>query len=101
VQRDFGAFDAGFEIGRTLAQAGDGWFGGVDVGHKVSERVELVAELHDGTSDGAGHELVFDVGTRARLAGHFTLLASLGTDVANTGGPRNDVVSYLGLQLNL
>jgi len=101
VQRDFGAFDAGFDIGRTLAHSGDGWFGGVDVGHKVNERIELMAELHDETTDGDGHELVFDVGTRARLSEHFTLLASLGTDVENTSGPRNDVVSYLGLQLNL
>jgi len=101
VQRDFGAFDAGFDIGRTLAHAGDGWFGGIDVGRKVSERVELMAELHDETTDGDGHELVFDIGTRAKLSAHLTLLASLGTDVENTGGPRNDVVSYLGLQLNL
>jgi len=101
VQRDFGAFDAGFDIGRTLSQAGDGWFGGVDVGHKVNDRVELLAELHDEASDGDGHELVFNVGTRATLSEHLTLLASLGTDVENTSGPRNQVVSYLGLQLNL
>jgi hypothetical protein len=101
VQRDFGALDAGFDIGRTLAPAGDGWFGGVDVGHKVSERVELLAELHEETTDGDGHELVFDVGTRAKLSEHLTLLASLGMDVENTSGPRNHVLSYLGLQLNL
>jgi len=101
VQRDFGAFDAGFDVGRTLAHAGDGWFGGVDLGRRISGRVELLAELHDETGDGDGHELVFDVGARAKLAEHFTLLASLGTDVDNTSGPRNRVVSYLGLQLNL
>ena len=101
VQRNFGAFDAGFDIGRTLASSGDGWFGGVDVGHKVSEWVELMAELHDETTDGDGHELVFDVGTRAKLSEHLTLLASLGTDVENTSGPRNEWVSYLGLQLHL
>jgi hypothetical protein len=101
VQRDFGAFDAGFDVGRTLAARGDGWFGGVDVGRRINERVELLAELHDETSDGDGHELVFNVGTRAMLSEHVTLLASLGTDVENTSGPRNDVVSYLGVQLNL
>lgn len=101
VQRDFGAFDAGFDIGRTLAHSGDGWFGGIDVGHKLNDRIELLAELHDETSDEDGHELVFNVGTRATLSEHFTLLASLGTDVDNTSGPRNRVLSYLGLQLNL
>lgn len=101
VQRDFGSFDAGFDFGRTLDPAGDGWFGGVDVGRKVNDRVELLAELHDEASDDHGHELVLNVGTRATLAQHLTLLASVGTDVDNTSGPRNRVVSYLGLQLNL
>ena len=101
VQRDFGAFDAGFDIGRTLSPDGDGWFGGVDVGRKLNDRLELMAELHDEGSDGDGHELIFNVGTRAALSEHFTLLASLGTDVENTSGPRNRVVSYLGLQLHL
>ena len=101
MQRDFGAFDFGFDIGRSLAHAGDGWFGGVDVGRKIDDRVELLAELHDETSDGDGHELVFNVGTRAMLSEHFTLLAALGTDVENTSGPRNRVLSYLGLQLHL
>lgn len=101
VQRDFGAFDAGFDVGRTLSSAGNGWFGGVEVGRKIDDRTDLLAELHDETTDGIGHELVFDVGARATLAAHFTLLASLGTDVENSSGPRNRVVSYLGLQLNL
>jgi hypothetical protein len=101
VQRNFGAFDAGFDIGRTLAHSGDGWFGGVDIGRKVSDRIELLAELHDETTDGDGHELVFNVGTRATLSEHFTLLASFGTDIENTSGPRNEWLSYLGLQLNL
>ncbi len=101
VQRDFGAFDAGFDIGRTLAKAGDGWFGGVDVGRTLNDRIELLAELHGESDDADGHELVVNVGTRATLSEHCTLLASLGTDVDNTSGPRNRVVSYLGLQLSL
>jgi hypothetical protein len=101
VQRDFGAFDAGFEVGRTLAHAGDGWVAGVDVGRKVCGRWELLGELHDEGTEGEGHELVFDVGARATLSEHFTLLASIGTDVENTGGPRNEWLSYLALQLSL
>ena len=93
--------DAGFDIGRTLAKAGDGWFGGVDVGRTLNDRIELLAELHGESDDADGHELVVNVGTRATLSEHCTLLASLGTDVDNTSGPRNRVVSYLGLQLSL
>jgi hypothetical protein len=103
VQRDFGGFDAGFEIGRTLAPShgDDGWIAGVAVGCDVSERMQLLAELHDETIEHEGHELVFNVGTRAALSEHFTLLASVGTDVENTIEPRNRWLSYLGLQLNL
>jgi hypothetical protein len=103
VQRDFGGFDAGFEVGRTLAPShgDDGWIAGVAVGCDVSERMQLLAELHDETIEHEGHELVFNVGTRAALSEHFTLLASVGTDVENTIEPRNRWLSYLGLQLNL
>ena len=102
VQRDFGGFDAGFEIGREWAvpDGGDGWIAGVDAGHKFSDRFELIGELHDETVGGEGaHELAFNVGARQTLSGHLTLLASLGTDLDNTIGPRNRWLSYLGLQL--
>ena len=66
-----------------------------------NDRIELLAELHGESDDADGHELVVNVGTRATLSEHCTLLASLGTDVDNTSGPRNRVVSYLGLQLSL
>jgi hypothetical protein len=103
VQRDFGGFDAGFEIGRTLAPAhgDDGWIAGVAVGGDVTERVQLLAELHDETVENEGHELAFNVGSRVRLAEHFTLLASIGTDVENTIDARNRWLSYFGLQVDL
>jgi hypothetical protein len=103
VQRDFGGLDVGFEIGRTLAPShgNDGWIAGVAVGGDVSERVQLLAELHDETVEREGHELAFNVGARATLSERFTLLASVGTDVENTIEARNRWLSYLGLQLNL
>ena len=101
VQRDFGTFTGGFEVGRTLAHEGDGWIAGVDFGRRVSERFELLGELHDEGADGEGHELAFNLGARAALSEHFTLLASLGTDIDNTIAPRNRWLSYLGLQLSL
>ena len=104
VQRDFGTFDAGFEIGREWSSQdrGDGWIAGIDIGHKFSERFALIGELYDKTVGGGdAHELVFNVGARRTLAEHFTLLASLGTDIENTIGPRNRWLSYLGLQLTL
>ena len=103
VQRDFGGFDAGFEVGRTLAPShgDDGWIAGVAIGGDVSEHLQLLAELHDETVEHEGHELAFNVGTRATLSEHFTLLASVGTDVDSTIEARNRWLSYLGLQVTL
>lgn len=103
VQRTFGGFDAGFEVGRTLAPShgDDGWIAGVAIGREMSERMQLLAELHDESVEREGHELAFNVGARAILSEHFTVLASVGTDVENTIEARNRVLSYLGLQVNL
>lgn len=104
VQRDFGGFDAGAEIGRTFAPQSrdDGWIAGITVGRKVSERLELMGELHDETVGGTdAHELVLNVGARQTLSEHFTVLVSLGGDIENTIEPRNRWISYLGLQVHL
>lgn len=104
VQRGFGDFDGGAEIGRTFApqRRDDGWIAGIIVGRKVSEHLDLIGELHDETIGGAqAHELVFNMGARQTLSEHFTLLVSLGGDVENTIEPRNRWISYLGLQVHL
>jgi hypothetical protein len=102
IQRDFGGFDAGFEIGRRFAPArnDNGWIAGIEVGRKVSKRLELMGEMHDETADGThAHELVLSIGARGTLSEHLMLLMSLGSDIENTTGPRNRWISYLGLRL--
>jgi hypothetical protein len=102
IQRDFGDFDTGFEIGRKFAPSrnDNGWIAGIDVGHKVSKRLELMGEVHDETFDGTNaHELVLNVGARGTLSDHFMVLLSLGSDTENTMGPRNRWISYVGLRL--
>jgi hypothetical protein len=103
IEHDFGAFGVDAEFGRTFAPAGgdDGWIAGLALGYKVSERTELVGEVHDETFGGwDAHELIVDIGARRTLSEHFTLLVSLGSDIDNSIGPRNQWVSYLGLQLH-
>jgi len=103
IQHDFGAFGADVEIGRTFAPSGgdDGWIAGLALGYKVSERTELLGEVHDETVGGMdAHELIVDIGAQRILSKHFTLLVSLGSDIDNSIGPRNRWVSYLGLQLH-
>ncbi len=101
IRRDFGAVEAGAEVGRTFRSgaAGGGWIAGVAVGHAFGEAFELLAELHDESIDGVGHELAANIGARRMLSAHFVLLASVGRDLENGIERRNTLLAYLGLQL--
>ena len=102
IQRDFGGFDAGFDIVGEISPSrnDNGWIAGIEVGRKVSKRLELMGEVHDETADGPrAHELVLNIGARGTLSEHLMLLMSLGSDIENTIGARNRWISYLGLRL--
>jgi hypothetical protein len=103
IQRDLGPIDANIELGRAWASSGVGSrIAGIALGRTLSERFELVGELHDEAEIGSGaHELVAAIGARGVLSEHFTLLASVGRDLENTIGPDDRVISYLGLQIHL
>ena len=104
IQRDFGSIEAGAEVGRWMRPGvdTDSWIAGVAIGREVGEGVEVLGELHDECRVGDGaHELVLNVGARRRLSEHFTLLASLGSDLHNGIDRRNVLISYLALQLTL
>ena len=97
----FDLLDVDFDVGHVSRSRhqGDGWFGGVAVGRKVSQRWELVAEVHTEFSDNANRsESLIDVGARCEYSDRFTLLLSAGTDVHDNLGPRNSLLTYVGLQ---
>jgi len=104
IQRDFGGIEAGAEIGRWVRPGSDAdsWIAGVAFGHEVREGFEVLGELHDERLvRGGAHELVLDIGARDRLTEHVTLLASFGGDLHNGIARRNQLISYLALQLAL
>lgn len=100
-ERDFSSFAVNFDVGHVWHSAGAGeWFGGMAIGHEVSERLELMAELH---ADASAHversALTLNVGTRWAAAQHGTLLLSVGRDLHNHLGGHEAVVGYIGWQL--
>jgi hypothetical protein len=98
-RRDFGFLDVNVELGYALREAcDDEWVFGVAVGRHLSERFELIGEIH-GTSDARldDADAVFRVGFRAGLTDVDTLLFSVGSGLASA---EPDVSVYLGLQLS-
>jgi hypothetical protein len=88
------------EIGRELEDHGsDGWMGGIAFGRGLSERADLLAEIHAEAAPSLGDsEGILNVGSRLRFGRGCSLLASAGTGVWSSGEERTDWRAYLGIQ---
>jgi hypothetical protein len=103
-ERNYGALDLTFEVGRWAAPVfrTDGWIAGIVLGHEIRKGLELMVELRDqGSANLARNESTANVGARWDISEHYTLLASAGRDLANGLGPKNTLLTYLGMQLRL
>ncbi len=77
----------------------DGWVYGIAFEHPIEAAFRLTGELRGGSEgDLADSELLFNVGFKARLADHVTLLASGGRTLREAPEEPAAVFSYLGLQ---
>jgi hypothetical protein len=103
-QRSYEDFDINFEVGRWLRPVGtqDSWIAGFVIGHELVKGFEVIAELHDENDvHSADHELIVNFGARWDLSDRYTVLLSAGRDLTHTLGPRNTLLTYLGLQMRL
>lgn len=100
LQKNFGPFEANLDFGYVGdSREDDAWFAGVALGRELTDRWELLAELHGESEVGRrGSSLLLNAGTRVRLGKQLTLLFSLGREVRNESEARA-TVSYLGLQI--
>lgn len=103
VSHVFGQLEIGAEVGRWLrSDQSDSWICGFAIGRKISENIELMAEVHDEVSTAAHRsELLMNFGTRITLTQHAGLLFSIGRDAHNTLDESKEVFGYLGLQITL
>lgn len=101
VQRNLGICLLNFDCGHVFHPGEDAgeWFGGLALGRELRHGLELAAELHGNASGRfARDELALNAGLRLDLSERQTLLLSVGRDLHNTLGPRDRLISYLGLQ---
>jgi hypothetical protein len=97
----FGPFEVGGEVGYQFVQHDDDqWIYGVAAAYPLSDKLELVAELH-GVSDQdfARNDLLCNVGTHWEFAEGLTLLFSIGRSLRDLEDSP-DLLLYAGLQFN-
>ena len=97
---DLGVFGATGELGYELREEGDdGWLGGLAFAYPLSDRADLLAEIHfEAERSLEESEGVFNLGSRLELATGCALLASAGTGLWSADGDRTDFLAYLGVQ---
>ena len=88
------------EIGyQVLRGEDDEWILGILGALPVSERFELLSEIHiAGPKLTSQSDVVLNFGFRQELTSHFKLLASAGTGL-NNGPNRTSFIAYLGIQV--
>lgn len=84
ISRTFGKFELGAEVGYQFFQHNrDEWFFGVATGYKVTDKLELLAEVRM-TEDQSFHradEIILNVGTRWEFSDHVGLLFAIGRSI--------------------
>ena len=84
ISRTFGKFEIGAETGYQFFQHGrDEWFFGVATGYKVTNKLELLAEIRmtEDQSFLRTEDLNFNVGTRWEFSDHVGLLFAIGRSI--------------------
>jgi hypothetical protein len=94
------SINVNWEVGYNLVHLGpDGWIAGIVVGHDVSKRLQVDAELYGlGTFSLSNNQQTIGVGARYKLRPLFTLLLMAGRS-AHHGQPF--FVGYFGIQFLL
>jgi hypothetical protein len=99
VAKTFGKWEVGAEVGYEFLQhADDQWIYGVAVGYPLSEKVELLGEIHGTVDEGFRRtEPLFNLGTRCELTEHMTFLFAAGRGFRDSRESPSLLV-YAGLQ---
>jgi hypothetical protein len=98
-QREYESVGINFEVGRELHSRGeDSWFGGCVTGREISERLELMAEVH-GQAASRDSALALNFGGRFAMNEQGTLLVSMGHELYNDFEGRTALFGYIGWQM--
>ena len=90
------------EIGRNLVEHGpDGWVYGISTEARVTQRLELLGELHGERRGAEPTELIVNVGGRHKLSHQLILMLAVGRAVHGVPDEKPRLLVYAGLQLNV
>jgi hypothetical protein len=100
-ERAFSVLAVNFDVGHVWHSQGAGeWFGGIAIGREMSERLELMAELHaDATARMDRSALTINLGMRWTATERGRLIMSVGQDLHNHISGHEAAVGYVGWQL--
>ena len=97
------SFNVNWEVGYNLVHRGPhGWIAGVAVGHDVSKRLQVDAELYGlGTFNLSNNQQTLGLGARYKLHSLCTLLLMAGRSVTAARNGQPFFVVYFGIQFLL
>ena len=103
LEKKLGPFTADLEFGRAFKQRqSDAWIYGFLLGHKVTEHLELLGEIHGtGRPNFRQHEAVFDLGAVYDLGKNYSALLSAGRSFQDAASDAPSLLLYIGMQLRL
>lgn len=102
VMKEYENISVNFEVGRFFDHTGeeDTWEGGIVLGHSLSERTEIMGELH---SEASTHlrasELILNTGARFTFSEQSVLLVAIGRELHDNLGGKNGYQLYAGWQV--
>ncbi len=102
VAKSLGQWEVLGELGyASIESETDQWFYGLAVGHPVTPRLELLAEIHgEAQRDFRQGELIFNVGAVYELTDNINLLASVGRGFRESSSGEPQLLTYLAVQFN-
>lgn len=100
VGRRFGKLYLGAELIHVFDDSNpDEWGYGVAAGYSLTERIELLGEIHGTAQAGFDHdELLFTVGTEYDISPDATLLFSIGRSLRGSSTGEPELVSFAGVE---
>lgn len=100
IARHFGRWGVNGEVGYNLVEADeDEWIYGVAVSYEVSEKLELLGEVHgEADEDFEEDQLVFNLGFRYGVTENLGLLFAAGRSLRQSGEDEPDLLVYAGVQ---
>src|SRR5262245_51617386 len=100
VAYDLERWNIGADAGRWTGHREDGWFGSIWASKEPKEGWEVLGELHAEIPDRGRDQLILDVGMKARIDDHTSLMFSAGIDLLRSDGGSHEKTVFLGLQFN-